>query len=885
MFDTVRQLGARIGAFARRRALDREFEQELETHLTLLIDENVRRGMPPEDAARAARIRLGTVASLAEQHRAARGLPSLDAIWLDVRFAFRLIARNRWFSAAAVATIALGIAANTVGFTILNAALLRNLPFDESDRLFTMSWQNRSGRRSNVSVAEFQDWKMRARSFDGLAAYTEETVNISDGRALPEQTQGVRVTGNAFAVLRQPPMLGRDFVAEDEQTGSPPVAIISYALWRSRYGEDPNVLGASLRVNGIATAIVGVMPEGMQFPDAADLWIPIARLNTAVQANARSLRVFGRLRHGVDRRAAHAELSGIAQQQLAADPVGKKDLIGVRVETFSERFIGGAGRPMVLTVMAAVIFVLLIACANVANMLLSRSTYRAREIAARAAVGATRSRIFRQLVVESVVLAGIGGLFGLAVAAAGVKVFAAVMTDSGFPSWVVFRVDYVVIGYVAAVCMATVLLFGLAPALHLSKTSIDLLFKDGGRAELGSRGQRWVSGTLIVGQLAVTVILLAGSGVMLRSFMTLYQVDIGVDTSRLSTMTLQLPRSKYSDASARRTFWARLEPAVASLPGVEGAAVTTGVPSRDGGERLVEVEGSIHIAAPSFVSTVVTTPRFFDAAGVGMVRGRNFTNTDGAPGAEAIIVNEVGAARFFPGENAMGKRLRFTERGVAPGASTDVWRTIVGISGRILHGSSLDLYENSVVYIPLRQEAPATASVLVRSSQPPAAVMDAVRREVQRLDADQPVLTIQTLAQLLSRDRWWYRTWGGLFAILAAMAVLLSTVGLYAVLAYAVTQRTQEIGLRMAVGAQPWQVCWLILKRGLAHLTLGVTAGLAGTLGLNRVLRVGLTDIAPTDPAMLSMIVALVTIVSVAASLVPVRRAIRIDPVSALRAE
>jgi putative ABC transport system permease protein len=645
------------------------------------------------------------------------------------------------------------------------------------------------------------------------------------------------------------------------------------------------VIGTSLRVNGNAATIVGVMPQGMQFPDAAQIWIPLARVNTGVQANARSLRVFGRLRHGVDRRQAHAELSGIARQQLTADPVGTKDLIGVRVETFSERFIGGAGRPMVLTVMAAAIFVLLIACANVANMLLSRSTYRAREIAARAAVGATRGRIIRQLVVESLVLAGIGGVLGLAVASAGVRIFAAVMTDSGFPYWVVFRVDRMVIGYVAAICIATILLFGVAPALHLSRTSIDLLFKDGGRAELGGRGQRWVSATLIAGQIAVTVILLAGSGVMLRSFMTLYKVDIGVDTSRLLTMTLELPRSRYADDSARRTFWARLEPTLASLPGIDAAAVTTGVPSRDGGERLVEIEASAHIASPVFVSTVVTTPRFFDAAGVGVLRGRNFTNADGAPGAEAVIVNEVGAARLFPGENALGKRLRFTQRGVEAGASTDVWRTIVGISGRILHGSSLDLYENAVVYIPLRQEAPATASLLVRSGLPPADVMDAVRREVQRIDSDQPVLAIQTLAQLLSRDRWWFRTWGGLFGILSALAVLLSTVGVYAVLAYAVTQRTQEIGLRMAVGAQPRQICWLIVKRGLAQLTFGVTAGLAGTLGLNRVLRVGLPDIGPTDPAMLTMIVTLVTIVSVAAWLVPVRRAVRIDPVSALRAE
>ena len=379
MIAMLRQCAARISAFLNRGKLDRDFEQELHTHLVLLMEENIRRGMPPEQARREARIRLGVPASLAEQHRAARSLPQLDTILLDLRFALRMVARNRWFSAAAVGTLALGIGANAVGFTIVNAALLRGLPFDDSESIYTMSWQNRSGRRSAVTADEFHDWRARAQSFDGLAAYSEGSVNISGDRMLPEQARVTWVSANTFHVLRQPLLLGRDFAAEDERTGAAPVAILGHGIWQTRYGGDPNVLGATLRMNGTSATIIGVMPDGMRFPDDAQLWAPLISAN-GEHSNPRNLRVFGRLRDRIDRRQAHAELDGLARQLLIADPAGTRDLVGVRVETFSERFIGGAGRPMFQVVMAGVIVVLLIACANVANMLLSRSAVsRARD--------------------------------------------------------------------------------------------------------------------------------------------------------------------------------------------------------------------------------------------------------------------------------------------------------------------------------------------------------------------------------------------------------------------------------------------------------------------------------------------------------------------------
>jgi predicted permease len=388
---------------------------------------------------------------------------------------------------------------------------------------------------------------------------------------------------------------------------------------------------------------------------------------------------------------------------------------------------------------------------------------------------------------------------------------------------------------------------------------------------------------MVVIELALTFVLLAGSAVMVRSFLTLYSIDIGVDANQLMAMELRLPASKYSNPDAR-LFFERLEPRLTAVPGIEAAAITTGVPSRDGGERLLETERT-GATAPVFVSTVAITPQFFDVVRVPLVRGRNFKDSDGAPGQETVIVNERLVTQFFPGEDPIGKRLRFVQRQPPPGTRPDVWRTIVGISGRILHGSSLDLYENAVVYVPYRQQSPAEAWLLVRTVLPPGSIMDAVRREVQAIDRDQPVYTAQTLTQLLDGDRWWYRTWGAVMAAFAGVALLLSTVGLFAVMAYAVTQRTPEIGLRMAVGAQPRQVCWLILKRGLTQLAIALALGLTAALALNRVVRLGLADLRPSDPATFATIAALLTAVAIAACVVPARRATRIDPVAALRAD
>jgi predicted permease len=888
MFTALELLVARLGAFFRRDALDRDFDDELESHVAMLTDDNIRRGMTPPAARRAAALRVGGRIGLAERHREVRALPAVDTVLQDVRFTFRLFAAEPWYAIAAVLALSLGIGVNAAGFTIVNAAFLRGLPFEDAARLYTLAWQPRQGRRSNVSYAELIDWRARSRAFSGIAAFTTSAMNISDDQAWPQQVRGARLTANAFEVLRQPPLLGRGFVADDERVDAAPVVVIGYDIWSSRFGSSTDVVGRSLRIDGRPATIVGVMPRGMRFPvENAELWMPFVPTPAQRQRNARQLTVFGRLAPNLTRDAAQAELTAIGRQLTAEFPDAAAEIVGVRIETFTERFVGGPARVMFLATMGAVILVLLIACANVANLLLSRSEARAREIAVRMALGATRGRIVRQLVLESLVLGFIGGGIGLLLAIFGVRLFDAAVQDPAKPFWIVFKADYVVFIYVAAICVVTAVLFGLAPAVQASKARTHPLLKEGGRGPVGAAGARWFGGPIVVAQLALSLVLLAGAGLTIRSFLTLYVLDVGFPTGGVTTLRMQLPETRYPDAGARLAFFARLEPRLAALPGVEAAALTTGVPPFDGGERRVQVDGAASVPAESlsFVSTVTISPRFFDVVGMPLVRGRMFGEGDGASGAETVIVNERLAARFFAGHDPIGRRLRFAERETGPGQPAPVWRTIVGIAPPIRHGSPQDGYLNDVVYIPFRQETPAAVSLMVRSALPPAAVADALRREVQAIDRDQPVFSIQTIDQMLAESRWPQRVFGSAFALFAAIALMLSSLGLYAVMAYSVSRRTQEIGVRMALGADRQQVMWLILKRGLIQLAAGLTIGLAGAFAVSRALGAVLVGVTPGDPLTFGAITMLMTAVSIAACLVPARRATRVDPLVALRAE
>jgi putative ABC transport system permease protein len=881
----LRNFAARLRSVLQRSRADRDFEQELQSHVEMLTDDNIARGMTPEQARRAAALRVGSTSSLTIRHRDARGLPWIEDLIQDVTFAGRLIARDKWFSAAAIVAIALGIGANTLGFTIINAAFFRGFGFDQADRLYAISWEAGALRRTSA-VADLEDWRAQASAFQAIAGSSFGAVNISDDVATPLQTQGVWVTANLFDVLRQAPLIGRTFLSSDALPSAPPVVIIGHDLWQTRFNGDAAALGRTLRINGTPATIVGVMPAGMKFPGDSELWMPFVPSAAQLSRAVRPLGVFGRLADGATRESAAAQMDAIARRIMADYPDETRNLSGVRLETLIERYLGSVVKAMFFTIMGAVIFVLLIACANVASLLLSRSVYRSREIAVRFSMGATRGRVIRQLLVESTTLSVIGGVAGLALASVGVRAFDAAIQATQPPYWLSFTIDYRVLAYVAAVCVATGVLFGMAPAWQLSKSNHLDTLKDGGRGAGGSRRSTRFGTVLVVGELTLTIVLLCGAGLMTRSFAVLYSADPGFDLSGLYRMRMQLPPEKYPAPGDRERFFDQIRPRLSAIPGVSATAITTAVPPLDV-ERVVEIDGQpLTTDSPRrFVGTVASTPDYFALLGVPLVRGRYLDEGDGAPGRESVVINQRMAEQFFAGEDPIGRRLRFAPEADSRAQPTESWRTVVGVTKDILQGSPQDGFRNAVVYSSLRQESPRTASIMVRTTLPPNAVMTEVRRAVQSIDGDQPVFAIQSAAAVFAEERSIYEIFATLFSVLALIAVTLSSVGIYGVMAYAVTQRTQEIGVRMAIGAGKWQVSWLFLKRGLMQLLTALALGVPMALALATVVRFRLVEIEPTDPPTMIAAIVIVAAVVAAACLVPVRKAARVDPVNALRAE
>jgi putative ABC transport system permease protein len=807
----------------------------------------------------------------------------------DVRFAVRLILKERWFTAVAVAALALGIGLNATVFSLVNAVLLRGLPFKDSAQLYMVGPRRATqDRADSLSMSELQDWRTQSKTFMGLAGFTRTGANLADEGALPEQARGALLTANAFQVLGQPPLIGRDFKAEDEQPGAERVVIIGHSLWKNRYGSNPSVLGRALRINGDPATIIGVMPDGMLFPMDATFWQPFVPTTAQLQNRGnRPLAIFGRLRDDATRAQAQAELQAIAGRLAAQYPETNKEHTSAIVQTFSERFNGGEIRQIFLALFGAVGFVLLISCANVANLLLSRAANRSREVAVRVALGASRWRVIRQLLVESVMLGFIGGAFGLLLAIVGVRMFdAAIPADAGKPYWIVFTVDWTVVGYLAVICVLTGILFGLAPALQVSRTSVNEVLKEGGRGSSGSRRTRWLSSTMVVAEIALTLVLLVGAGLMIRSFLAVYSMNLGIQTDYLMTMRLQLPNTKYPKEENRREFYDRLRPRLSSIAGAESVALSSSMPPQGAGGARLEIEGRPPIVVEGnrpAVSTVAISPGFFQTVGAPMRRGRDFDDRDGNGGSENVIVNQRFVSEYFPNEDPIGRRIRFPPGD--PKAKPDMWRTIVGISTNILHGGRGSVDPTATVYTPARQSAFGGMVVLVKSRVEPGVMMSTIRREVQALDQDQPVFSMQTVDQLLAQQRWPYRVFGTLFGILAFIALVLSAVGLYAVMAYSVTQRTQEIGVRMALGAGASQVSWLILRRGLVQTSIGLAIGLAGAYYTSMLVRPLLVSVTPTDTSTFVGISLILIAVATAACLIPARRATRLDPLRALRVE
>ena len=805
----------------------------------------------------------------------------------DIRFAARVLVKRRWMTTAAVVALALGIAANSAVFTFVNAIIVRGVPFPDPDRVVTLGTRDTRNLQMGVSYYDFLDWREAAKSFSDMSLIAQPSFNVSEPGTAPERYSGAYISTNAFHVIGTKALLGRGFIAEDDLDGARPVVVLGYSIWQSRYAGDPNVLGKTIKVNDLLATVVGVMPPGMQFPPNTDLWLPFgqATINRGQSRQVRNYEVIARLADGVTIPQARSELATITAR-LARDFPQTNQGIETTIVNYNERATPNQIRLMFFSLMGAVGFVLLIACSNVANLLLARSAERAKEVGVRLSLGASRARVIGQLLVESVMLSLLGGIAGIPLAYAGIRIVDSLTQNVGKPYWMEFSIDPIVLVFFFTICFVTGVVFGLAPALHVSKTSLNEVLKEGGRSgSSGMRAHRWTSGLLVV-QVALTLVLLAGAGFMMRSFFVLYRLDLGFETPRLLTMQINLNDRKYPTAVERNAFARRLQERLAGIGALDAVTTASNFPLTGGWGLELSIDGHTDPNARRPIVTLVSVgASYFDTLGIRLLRGRGFTASDETSGRGGVIVNQRFADMYFKGEDPLGRQISVTEQ--APNGIDLRSQTIIGVSTIVRQRDVQNIEPDPVVYIPYFSGANQgrNVAVIVRIPGGMTAAVPLIRQAVLELDADIPVFNVRTMDELLAQRRWQYRIFGGMFAVFAAIALLLAAVGLYAVMAYSVTQRTQEIGVRMVLGAPPREVVWLFLRRAFVLVAIGLTIGMSGAFGVGRLLQSLLVQSTGRDVPVLLSISLLMIVVAVTACVWPARRATRLNPVAALRYE
>lgn len=897
----IMRLLRRLRALLIDRRDDAELRDEIFLHRELKAQELRDQGVGEAEIAAATQRALGNDLSARQQARDVWVWPWLQDISQDIRFGIRMLAKDRRFTLAAVVALGLGIAVNNSVFTILNTALLRDPPFDQPSRLIDVRIIDRRGENGSTSFPDFQQWREAATSFEGLAAYGGGTLNVSEAGRPAERLRGAYVSANTFRLLRIEPILGRTFVADDDKPGAHPVAIIGDSVWRGRYGGETAVIGRVVRINDLPSTIVGVMPPGFAFPMTVQIWAPLSQQPGVATAtrSMRNLSVFGRLAGGADLVRARAELDGLVTRQARDFPETNKDFTARVLRMKDARMAGTA--PFFTMLFGAVVFVLFIACANVASLLLARSAQRSREIAVRSSLGATRWRIIRQLLVECGVIGVLAGALGLVLSIYGANAMSVAFNVTEIsapdqavkPDWVNLGMDGIAWVFLGGLSLLASLGTGLVPSWHLSKTNVNDVLKEGGRSGAGTlRARRWTGG-LLIAQLALTLILLTGAGLLVRSFFDLYFKDLVIDTTNIVTMRMELPVRKYVTPEQRKQFVSGLDARLAPNPLFSSVTLASDIPLQPLGfpSRLLQIDGRTIPAgdtAPS-VSFVNVGPRYFETLGLPVVRGRAFTGLDGRAGREGAIVNQRFAALYSPDSDPIGRRLQLT--GATLPATAAPWLTIVGVVPTLPNFFPGRL-QDPVVYVPIEAErAPQrVVSVIVRAasgggSAIKAAATAALRDEVAAIDPDLPLFAIQTLEEAVARSRYPNRVLGSWFITLAMIALILATVGLYALTAHGVAQRAGEIGVRMALGAQAGQVVWLFVRRTLLQLVIGLSLGIAGALAVGKLLSTFLRDTNPRDPITLALVSVLLVVVAMVASIWPARKAARVDPVVALRAD
>jgi putative ABC transport system permease protein len=799
----------------------------------------------------------------------------LESIRQDARYAVRAMKRSPASTAVAIATLAIGIGINATVFTVTNAVLFKGFAGAvRNDRLVYISDGG-----CCVAYPDFEDYRDQSRSFQSMAIVHGVSFVYSDPGRFVEHVESNENSAEVFRVVGQRPLLGRDFTAADEADGAPLVGILNYQFWERRYQRDPDVIGRVVKKNGLPMTIVGVMPDGFSFPQRVDVWVPLMKTAPVLnRGNRNTWCVVARLADGATIEQGRAEILAIAGRLASQYPDTNRDFRPV-VGRFDEFFIGSNATLIYGSMWGAVGFVLLIACANLANLLLARALQRSRELSISVALGARQWRIIQQLLVESVMLSAVGGFFGWWIARWGVRAYELAMTDKS--AWLIidYTMDERVLGYLIAVSVVTGVLFGLVPALRLSRLDINVALKDGGRGATIGGQARQLSALLVVAETALAVVLLAGAGVMIRSYLKIHGADMGVDLARVIGGSIDLPASRYPDPENRTAFYTRLATRLQALPGVESVATTDTLPSWGSAKVSYEVAGTslTEAAAAPKLSTLKISPSYFRTVGASIVSGRAFTDADDESARPVAIVNQLFARQFWPQVEPAGQRFR-----VIDGSTPGPWITVVGVASNIVQNDLNRQRVDPVIYRPYRQQPGGGAWVMVRTSDASAGLINAFRREVQVLDPELPLYGPMLVTNRLERF-WDSRFYGSLFLIFAGIALLLASIGLYTVVAHSVRQRTQEIGVRITLGASSRDILTLVCRQGLLPSALGLCIGLVASLGINRLLASQLVQVSPWDPAALAVAAFTMTVAASFGCLIPALRAMRVDPIVALR--
>jgi len=882
-----------------RRRVDADLDDEVQATLAMLTDEKIQRGLAPDRARREALLEFGGAEQIKEEVRDARAGAGLEMLWQDVRYGARVLRRSPAFTAVAVLTLALGTGATTAMFSVVNAVLLQPLPFPDADRLIAVQERMPKIQAGNfpVSGPDVPDFRRLNQAFEDLGAYAGKRLDLAGGGA-PERIIGARTSAALFRVLGVAPLLGRTFEDREDAVGSN-VVLLGYAIWQRAFGGDDHIVGRTISINRVPHTVIGVMPASFEFPlrglpfsQPAQVWVPIAFTKDELEGRGDNFNfgVIARLKPGVSAEAANIDMMRTAalvqKQGYPADAQADRAALEATATPLLDLVVGPT-RSLLWLLLGAVSLLLAIACANVANLLLARGPGRRREMAVRGALGAGRRRLVRQLLIESGLLGVAGGLGGLAAAYAGVRAIVA-NAPPVLPRAQEISVDGHVLAFAVVVSLACGVIFGIIPAVSASRTGVSDVLKESTRGGSPGRAASRLRDAFVVVEIALAMLLVTGSGLLIRSFVRARATDPGVRTEGVLASGLSLPTSQYPQVSDVTRFFDDATARLATLPGVTAVATSSDLPLNSGWLHLFTAEGHEAEQAQGVPpnSHTLVSDGYFSTLGIPLVRGRVFTQVDLAGHANVVMVSEGMARRYWPGENPIGRRLKWGEA-----SSTAPWLTIVGIVGDVKQGA-LDQPTMAHTYEPFAQVCQGPSNpicagrfFLVRTQVPPESLVASIRETVRQVDPAQPLGRTIALAELVDQSLAPRKFSTMLLGLFASGALLLAAIGVYGVMAYSVSQRTREIGTRLALGAAPATVLWLILRRGGQLALVGLAIGVVASFGLTRLLTSQLFDVGASDPITFASGAAVLAVVALLACLIPARRAMRVSPLTATTAD